>query len=220
VAFNLNYFRPHVFGLEAAPELEAFAQAFDAAAGDPQGEMAEDGTFTQDGFLKGWNAGNAFAYRAMLKEQTEPVHTWPTRKIRAVWDWNYGQGARQAQVGENVFVPTIFAIEQNGEVASVAIWPPDCAILMPAVDAVLVPVAQNGKESEHLSLVSWEEIRAIAEVHQVEADGLARYRLAFEAWPAEIAEFLARPRQRTSPIKGIALDQVLDRELVEEANKG
>src|SRR5687767_8514009 len=32
VAFNLNYFRPHVFGLEAAIELEAFAKAFDAQA--------------------------------------------------------------------------------------------------------------------------------------------------------------------------------------------
>src|SRR5262245_29644649 len=83
----LNYFRPHVFGLEAALELEQFAQAFDATVGDPQGEMGENGVFTRAGFLKGWNHGNAFAYQAMLKQRTEPVSTWPAKRIQQVWEW-------------------------------------------------------------------------------------------------------------------------------------
>ena len=29
VSFNLNYFRPHVFSLEAEPELAAFVESFD-----------------------------------------------------------------------------------------------------------------------------------------------------------------------------------------------
>src|SRR3954451_15768766 len=39
MAFNLNLYRPHVFGLEAAVELEAFSKAFAAAVTDPQGAM-------------------------------------------------------------------------------------------------------------------------------------------------------------------------------------
>ena len=36
VAFNLNYFRPHFFGLEAAPELAEFVTTFNLSIGDPQ----------------------------------------------------------------------------------------------------------------------------------------------------------------------------------------
>ena len=217
VEFNLNYFRPHVFGLEAAPELEAFAEAMDAAAGDPQGEMPEDGTYSQDAFLKGWNDGNQFAFRAMLKDCSGPVHTWPATKIHSVWEWNYGRRVMQQQEGENVFVPGIFAVEQDGEVLSVAIWPPECAILMPEADAVLVPLAQSGKESENLALVRWDEILPIVELYAAGTDGQPRYRLAFEQWPPDIAAFLARQRQPMSPINGIGLDQVLDLELVQAA---
>src|SRR6266481_1930677 len=45
VAFNLNYFRPHIFGLEAAPELEIFATTLELTAGDPQGEIEDDVPF-------------------------------------------------------------------------------------------------------------------------------------------------------------------------------
>src|SRR5215212_760003 len=55
VMFNLNFFRPHVFGLEAAIELEEFVRHFGAKVEDPQGEMK--GKFSREGFLKGWNEG-------------------------------------------------------------------------------------------------------------------------------------------------------------------
>ena len=63
VAFNLNYFRPHVFGLEAAPELEIFATTLGLTPGDPQGEIEEGAPFTREAFLRGWNAGNEFTFR-------------------------------------------------------------------------------------------------------------------------------------------------------------
>ncbi len=60
VAFNLNYYRPHFFGLEAAPEVEAFVWAFNLTIDDPQIEGMSDGPFSVDGLLRGWNAGNRF----------------------------------------------------------------------------------------------------------------------------------------------------------------
>src|SRR5271168_4683376 len=36
VSFNLNYFRPHPFGLEAEPEAAAFVREFDLTVSDPQ----------------------------------------------------------------------------------------------------------------------------------------------------------------------------------------
>ena len=68
VAFNLNFFRPHVFGLEAAVELEEFCRAFEAVVHDAQGEMEDEAPFSREAFLQRWNAGNLFGYRALLKQ--------------------------------------------------------------------------------------------------------------------------------------------------------
>jgi hypothetical protein len=42
--------------------------------------------------------------------------------------------------------------------------------------------------------------------YQAEASGLARYRLAFDQWPEEIAAFLGAIRQPTGQLEGVALD--------------
>jgi hypothetical protein len=216
VAFTLNYFRPHVFGLEAAIELEKFDEAFGMTVIDEQDEGMEEGTFSKERFLKGWNDGNRLAYKAMLKEQTEPVHTWPAKRIGEVWEWNYGRATEQERVGEGMFVPGIFAVELDGQTKSVAVWPPECTILMPEVDAVLLPCVQKGKGSEEMALVRWEEIHPVVKKYQEKGAGLARYRLEFEEWPPEIAAFLDRKRKAVGELKGVGMDEVLDEEIVEE----
>ncbi len=219
MAFNLNYFRPHVFGLEAAVELEKFGAAFGMSVHDEQ-EDGPEGPFARERFLRGWNEGNRLAYRAMLKEQTEPVLTWPAKRIQETWEWNFGRPPEQERVGENLFVPAIFAVELEGEVKSVAIWPPECSILLPAVDAVLLPCEQKGKGSEELALVEWAEVSASVSGYQVPGTGLARFRLEFEQWPPEMAAFLAKRREAVGELKGVGLDTILDQELVEEAGGG
>jgi hypothetical protein len=155
----------------------------------------------------------------MLKERTEPVWAWPAKQVREVWEWNYTRPPRQTDLGDGPFVPGIFAVKADGEVQSMAIWPPDCAILMPAVDAVLVPLAQEGEESEKLAIVKWGEVLPVVEPYRENAAGLPRYRLCFEEWPEAVAEFLGTTRQAITNIDGLSLDQVLDRELVEEAGR-
>jgi hypothetical protein len=152
----------------------------------------------------------------MLEEQGE-IHSWPARKIREVWEWNFGLAAIREKEAESIFAPTIFAIDVNGSAQSVVIWPPDCVILMPAVDAVLVPTAQSGKESEELALVKWEEVFAVVRPYLQNVTGIKRYRLAFEDWPSEVAGFLAKKRKATGEIQGVGLDEILDQELVQEA---
>jgi hypothetical protein len=219
VAFNLNYFRPHVFGLEAAPELEAFVTAFVATTADPQGEM-EDGVFRREAFLRGWNAGNKLGYQAMLKEPGEPVHTWPQRRIQEVWEWNYGRAEQQQAAGESIFLPAIWAVDMEGKALSMVVWPPDCAILLPAVDGVLVPLPQAGPESEDAALVRWEELEPLVRWYREPGPGRARYRLDFDAWPEPIAAFLAQERPAVGRLQGVGLDEILDQELVDEASGG
>lgn len=214
-AFNLNFFRPHVFGLEAALELEAFTQAFGVAVTDPQAdEAAEPALFDKEKFLRAWNDGNQFAYKAMLEEQTEPVYTWPSARIRDVWEWNFGRPSEAETDAQNIFVPGIFAVAVDGQALSVAVWPPECPILLPEVDFLLVPVTQ---ESEDTALVEWQEVAPVATPYREKAAGLARFRLQFEDWPEPIATFLNKKRSPVGQLNGIGLDEVLDHEMVEKA---
>ena len=219
VAFNLNYFRPHVFGLEAAPELELFVATLDLTTGDPQGEMEDGAPFTREAFLRGWNGGNEFAYHSMLKEQSAPIHTWPARKIQHIWDWNYARPTEEEErVRDELFVPGIFAVEINGVASSVVIWPPQCPIYLPAVDAVLVPCAQT-EENEDMALVSWDEISPLLDAYEEQSSSLTRYRIPFEQWSADLTAFFSVKREPVGELKGIGLDEILDQELVEQAGR-
>ena len=221
VMFNLNYFRPHTFALEAAIELEALAKTFGATVADPQGEMADDGPFVKEGFLRGWNHGNRFAYKSMLEVEDGPVHAWPRKRIREVWEWNYARALEREKDEEELegqlFAPVIFAVDLNGEAKSVGIWPPECTILLPEVDAVMLPVAQTGPQAEELALVMWKELAPLVKAYQEKGPGITRYRLEFEDWPPDLATFLNKKRKPAGELNGIGMDQVLDRELVEEA---
>lgn len=220
VAFNLNYYRPHVFGLEAAVELEAFAAGFGLTVVDPQDDEAEGPVaFERARFLQAWNEGNRLAYRALLKEESEPVPTWPTQRIQEVWEWNYGRPSEESRTAESLFVPGIFAAELDGAVGSLVIWP-GCSILLPAVDAVLVPVDPSDEANENWALVRWSEVLPLVEPYQVDGAGPARYRLEFEHWPEDLAAFWGTRREVTGQLAGIGLDQVLNQELVEEAGSG
>jgi hypothetical protein len=107
----------------------------------------------------------------------------------------------------------------KGDVLGVAIWPPECPILLPEVDAVRVPLAQRGKGSDDFTLAPWDEVLPVVKPYQEKSKGLARYRLDFEDWPAEVASFLAKKRRMVEG-EGVGLDEVLDREMVEEARAG
>ncbi|MPW22977.1 hypothetical protein GCT13_40890 [Paraburkholderia sp. CNPSo 3157] len=69
VAFNVNYFRPHVFGLEAEAEVHAFVMRFSPKIEDPQLHGMGAGPYAPERFLSGWNTGNEAAYEAILQMQ-------------------------------------------------------------------------------------------------------------------------------------------------------
>jgi hypothetical protein len=223
VAFNLNYFRPHAFGLEAEPEVAAFVDAFDLTVHDPQMSGMGDAEYSRDGFLRGWNAGNEFAHRALLAQNpTHPYLTLPASQIETYWRWNFERDERQEQVGEAGFVPRIFFFDFDGEVKTGAAWGDGIAILLPTVDLVLVPrklLAPRGlfRAREDIVVFTWSELEPILEHFPRVPGELVAYELFYDAAPVEI-ERLIRDRPRTTEkLKGVAFDQVLDQELIERA---
>lgn len=125
VAFNLNFFRPHVFGLEAEPEVAAFVAAFDCAIHDPQTDGMGDGAYSAEGFLRGWNVGNAFGYRSLRQHGTPAdVMIAGDALIERVWRWNLHRKECQASFGEGHFLPLVSWAKRisDGSPIAYAVW--------------------------------------------------------------------------------------------------
>ena len=105
VAFNINYFRPRSFALEAEVEVAAFLARFPSRIHDPQ--RMGDGPYSREGFLEGWDYGNQMTCKAMAKQGVERPLAADPERLAAVWDWNYRRAGLQAEAGENLFVPKI-----------------------------------------------------------------------------------------------------------------
>ncbi|MBS0633627.1 MAG: hypothetical protein JSS11_17090 [Verrucomicrobia bacterium] len=140
VSFNLNFFRPHFFAREAASELAAVIAAFGFAVHDPQNDGMGDVPFSEEGFQRGWDHGNAFGYRAMLRSKTPPpvIHSRPTAELDAVWRWNWRKAATQDELGDEIFVPRIFWVVGDGKLSSAAVWPDGIPELVPSVDLYFI----------------------------------------------------------------------------------
>ncbi|HYV34427.1 MAG TPA: hypothetical protein VE988_01910 [Gemmataceae bacterium] len=223
VPFNLNYFRPHPFGLEAEPEVQAFVKHFNLTVSDPQTDGMGEGEYSRSGFLRGWNAGNAFAYRAMLsQDQTQRVLSLPSARIETYWRWNCSRAARQDEIGESAFVPGVFFFDVEGEVRTGAIWGDGIPILLPEVDQVIVPRQRLAprrwfSHKDDMVVFSWAELETTLEGFPSSSEELACYKLFYDATPPEIENLIREKQPPKEKPKGVPFDQVLDRELISQA---
>ncbi len=172
VAFNMNYFRPHVFGLEAAPEVTAFVDAFSCQVYDPQMDgMGE--AYSEAGFLRGWNSGNLFGYRSLCRaeEIDEPAHSngpnadrvkllddmltqngciaLPGEDIAMGWRWNMIRREIEAEVDDAFFVPRVFwALDKTtGHQHRIVIWGQEVPILLPSAATHVIAVVEGSRSA-------------------------------------------------------------------------
>lgn len=221
IVFNLNYFRPHFFGLEAAGEVERFVQAFDLNVIDPQTEGMGEGPFSRDGFLRGWNAGNRVAYRAILSLEDRPeVYVYPTDGLERVWEWNHGRDALQERVGDGLFVPKLMFMKSGQRACTAIVWPDGCPICMPRADLVFLHREQlsterPADEGTETTVVPWQRMAPLVADFQQEGTELPYFRLDHELIPDEIVDFVrSLPTSPPNTQMGLAYDQVLNEELV------
>jgi hypothetical protein len=223
LSLNLNYFRPHTFGLEAEIEIGSLVRNFDLLVSDPQNDGMGDGEFSADGFLRGWNTGNEFGYRSILSQQPgHPVLAAPAAKIEAAWQWNLAKDALQQQLGENVFVPQITFISQDGAVETAAVWGDAIPIALPEVDRILIPREQLAPlkfliRRKDIVSAGWSDLGLIlAEFETV--DGPVPYKLLnYQKTPAAVANFIKSFAPMAGKPEIVPAESVLDQELVERA---
>lgn len=210
-SLSLNYLRPHIFVLEAEPEVAAFVRRFDFAILDPQNDGNPGTTYERAAFLRGWNAGNKFAFDSI----GDATQLYPSTDLERHWNWNFKKNDLQAQLGENIFVPKIAYHFVDGSIKSLIVWSDAIPTAFPAVDTIIVfrrslaPARfLRGKQND-FTIKPFSEIESLLS-EEVESIGLKYRTSASEEnardWVASL------PASSVKPLP-VSVDKVLDREL-------
>lgn len=222
IAFNMNYFRPSYFIMEAEIEVSALVQAFDLVVDDPQWKGMGKGEYDAKVLMSGWNAGNESAYDIILEtpEQRSHLRTLPSATVLQAWRWNFERDARQQSVGDTKFVPRIQFLEVEGQMTSAMIWPDGAPLVATPVDWFILAGENLLRRRPDLKkagrLLPWAEaIQILAPfIKQVPGPVIT---FDYDETPSEVFDFLLR--RSSEPVLSTIWpqDRVLDREIVERA---
>lgn len=216
--FIVNYMRPRFFILEALSELESFVSTFDVTVHDPQIEGMGDGRFDSEGFIRGWAAGNETAC-ATLAESGHPRPLGiSSDRLEASWRWNLGRGARQAEVGEALFVPQIMLAADAAEARTAVVWTDAIPILLPTVDQVVLyrdayAPKRFFRRKPDMSVVRWDALATVLSDYHTQSGPVPYRRLVYNSPPAPIATLFTEA-VTTSPVGIVAADSILESELL------
>lgn len=223
VAFNLNFFRPSYFVLEAEHEVTQFVQHFGCSIHDPQMDGMGDGPYTPQGLISGWHHGNEFGYQAYLGKGRAPevVLSRPGAELEAIWKWNFMRTRRTDASAKDIFVPVIRLAVVGEGLFTTCVWPDGISTLIPEVDCLLVPRSQLapkkflGGKKDDMCIVPWADALPIIQTYQVEGYEFATYELPSPDTPEGIKVFVRSLSPSKAAIQLPGFDEVLDRELVE-----
>ncbi|HET6898290.1 MAG TPA: hypothetical protein VFK70_08075 [Vicinamibacteria bacterium] len=232
LSFNMNYFRPHVFGLEAERELSALVARFSVLVDDPQSDGMARGAYSGAGFLRGWNAGNLFGHRAILSQMAKGnppasspnMDALPRETLENIWRWNYRRHDLQQDLGDDVFVPGIRLVRNDGGPRSFVVWGDAIPLAVPEVDLIvlvrdeLAPRRLFGRKRD-TCLVTWAALRPLLGLGR-RVEGETPYtRFEYGAAPAPIVDFFRHQPSHAAKLEGLSADQVLTHEVIEEARR-
>ena len=228
VSFNINYYRPHFFALEAEPEVKAFIDEFGCSIMDHQSEGMGEGPYSREGFLKGWNAGNQFAFKAILTGDSAPnlLHSRSTQELEAIWHWNFQKEALENSLGEDIFVPRIMFATFDETLRSFCVWPDAIPTLIPAVECVfivrdeLAPKKWFRKKERDNCLLTFDQLDGPLGLYKTEEYGISTYKLPPSETPGSIKQFIKKLQPSESNISIVTMDSILNQELIERACAG
>ena len=234
-SFNINYFRPHFFALEAEPEVRSFVDKFGFKILDPQKDGIEGDAYSTQGFLHGWNAGNEFTFESCSRHESTPLGAYarPTDELEAIWRWNYARKKYQQQLGEDIFAPKISFVLLNHKLLSTIIWTDAIPTLIPRVDLVgiyrmdLAPrrpqprrkylprrTLQRGKED--MCFASFDKVQPLIGKYEVQDYPLPAFLLDYPSPPDNILRFVKSLKAFKEKIDSVSMDQIVNAELMEK----
>ncbi len=228
VAFNINYYRPHFFALEAEPEINRFIDHFNCSIHDYQNEGMAIGPYSKEGFLKGWNHGNEFGYSAILGNDDAPeiVFSKPTKEIEEIWNWNFSKEMKDIEIDEDIFIPRIMYIVVDGVLGSACVWPDGISTLIPYVDFLYVPRKDLApkrifkKKEEDYCIIPRNNFPDFLNHYVTNEFELKSFKLPSPETPKMIKDYVRKLKPFKGKVEGVGLDSVLNSEIVEKYKKG
>lgn len=221
-SFNLNYYRPHIFGLEAEGEVAGFVATFNPLIADDQINGMGDGVYTGEAFLKGWNTGNRLGYEAFASQpRAQKPQLLTTSEIERTWRWNAGRQSRQQRAGDSVFVPKISFLLRPAGVMSFVTWPDAIPVNLPEVDLVMVareefaPWRFFGRRLD-VVMVEWADLLSLIAPFQKEEDGTVYYAMNYRKPPENLVSWVKQQSGQPLKKEAIAVDQILNQEIWDE----
>jgi hypothetical protein len=226
VSFELNYYRPHVFVLEAEPEVRAFVEHFHFEVFDPQIGGMEGPAYDSGGLIRGWNQGNEVSYHAFLedKEDLDSIHARSWEEMEDIWCWNIKREELQHELGKNIFVPKIMFFQVDSILLSVIAWTDAIPTLIPRVDAIyiyrdaLAPRRFLSRKKD-FCIVPFKDALPILTPYENSDHGIKTYSWPGPNSPEKIVEYVKKLEAFTGPAERIDLHEILDRELVDKYTK-
>ncbi len=218
----MNYFRSHIFALEAADEIAAFVDHFGFSVHDAQVDDLSDGPFSKDEFVRAWNHGNEFAYSSLLRSEDRPDHVWtmPADRLEAVWRWNFVRAELQESLDEDVFVPRVFTIVAAGREATAVVRPDAISELIPEADYLMIlrdelaPKGFLGGRKKDQILVPFEAMRPLLEPYRTAGFSLPCFRLPSPDVPEAVRAGVRALKATGITSDGLPTDQILTAEIV------
>ena len=219
-SFNLNLFRPHVFALEAAPEIRAFVEAMQVAMDDPQ--LGTTGAFDGDAFVDSWTSSNRSAARAAVAQGIERPDTRSAADIERVWRWNLGRAALQERLGDDIFVPKISYFGGPDGVRTGCVWTDAMPVALPDTDIVVLyrdelAAKRFFRTRDQTTIVERTTLDPLLAAFPAGDDPGPHRMLAYASPPAEIVQaFRSAPPTSLESVTMPGTDQVLDAALFED----
>jgi hypothetical protein len=225
--FTLNYHRPHVFALEAEPEVAAFVAHFGLEVEDPQTHGMGSGPYSREAFLRGWNAGNTFSLRPFDAPgfgPGEPALTLPSERIERIWRWNLGLPALRQELGEAIAAPPIGFLRERGQLVTYAPWVDGLPVALPEVERVVLVRDALARgwllKRRDAALADFGTVAHWVKDFPVKEAAVPYRLLAYTQAPRELVRLIKELPAHPGELTPVAFDQVLDAELVARARAG
>lgn len=189
IEFNINYFRPHYFALEAKEELLAFCMNFPSTIIDPQRESRSK-KFDGEMFLKSWQENNQLASQVLKSKSTlEEYKLVPTELLTQFWEWNYNIDKLHSGTlsHRDVFIPKLMLYEEEKHIQLLSLWPEGLPVVLPRnVDII---IARKQWLRKKLSIIKYQIASRLLEKYEAEESNGKYVVLNYKDMPKDIKNF-------------------------------
>jgi hypothetical protein len=227
VFFNISFGKPHIFVLEAEPELEEFIRNFSLVVSDPSMHGSSYVEFNELDFYRGWNTGNEVFYRKMLlSNPKQKLYSWPVQEMEKIWRWDFHVNDMQSELGQQIFVPKVLFIDYQNRFNTAVVWTDGMPITLPRVEkAILYRRGFTGGvhigKKEDIAIANIADIEPLLKDYPKTTEHLEYYTIIYKDPPKEIKHFIqAQKTVKNEELVFVPFSDLHDRELIDKIQNG